>query len=154
MILRPYIPSDFSALYRVEELSFVPPLRFDRRYMRRLVKKSKAAVWVAEVDGQIVGFAIAERSRSREQTVAYIQTIEVLSDFRGRGIATQLLMHIEETVRQAGASILWLHVDSTNSSAVRLYQSQGYVALGREENFYPQGNAAIAFRKQLKPRGL
>lgn len=146
---RPYLALDFAMLYAVEEACFTPPLRFDRPFMRRLLSSRRSSAWVAEDEGQIVGFAIAQVSGGARPLSAYLHTIEVLPDLRRRGVARELLGGVERSVVELGAEVLDLHVDSTNSDAILLYRSRGFVALAREENFYPQGHAAIFFRKKL-----
>ena len=152
MIYRPYRREDFAALYAIEEACFDPPFLFGRGYMRRLVNRSNAATWIAEVEGSLAGFAIAELTRRAEQNEAYIQTIEVLFEQRGRGVGGELLNRLESSARAVAAVSIWLHVDAVNSVAIRLYEAHGYLCEGRQEDFYPQGNAALVFRKLLVPQ--
>ena len=70
---------------------------------------------------------------------------------RGRGIGGELLRRIDDSARDNSAQAIWLHVDSQNGSAIRLYESHGYVCQGRKENYYPQGRAALIYRKPLSP---
>ena len=58
--------------------------------------------------------------------VAYIQTLEVLPERRGRGVGGELLRRIEGSARAAGAQSIWLHVDAENAAAIRLYERHGY----------------------------
>ncbi|MGB8259525.1 MAG: N-acetyltransferase [Terracidiphilus sp.] len=150
MLFRPYADADFEALYTLEELCFQPPLRFTRRYMRSLVARPDAAVWVAARESGLAGFAVAVNSRRRRGVrFAYIETIEVAPDARGLGLGRELLQRLEDSVRASGASFIWLHTDALNGAAIRLYESAGYQCQGREENFYPQGRAALVYRKGL-----
>jgi ribosomal-protein-alanine N-acetyltransferase len=149
VIYRPYTPEDFDALYALEELSFEPPSRFGRRYMRLLVNRTNAAAWIAEEDGRLWGFAIVEWTEKRRGVTAYIQTIEVAPEMRGRGVGGALLGSIESSARAAGAGLIWLHVESTNAAAIRLYEAQGYTCDGRQENYYPHGRAALIYVKRL-----
>ena len=147
MIYRPYTPKDFVALYALEERCFEPPSRFGRRYMRLLVSHSNAATWIAEENGQMAGFAIVEWSSS--EVTAYIQTIEVAPEMRGRGVGRELLGRIEGSARLAGAGLIWLHVEEANAAAVRLYEALGYRCEGRQEDYYPLGRAALIYLKRL-----
>jgi ribosomal-protein-alanine N-acetyltransferase len=147
VIYRLYTPEDFDPLYALEELCFNPPSRFGRRYMRLLVSRSNAATWIAEENGQITGFAIVEWSKSK--VTAYIQTIEVAPEMRGRGVGRELLGRIESTARLAGAGLIWLHVEEANAAAVRLYEARGYRCEGRQEDYYPLGRAALIYLKRL-----
>jgi len=150
MNFRLYQPGDFIQLYAVEEQCFQPPFRFSRAYMRQLVTSAIAATWMAEQDGAIAGFAIVEWSVESNETTAYIQTIEVLAEFRRAGVAGELMRRLEGSAIDAGASLIWLHVDAENKAAQRLYEMHGYSRKGREENYYPRGRAALIYVKQLK----
>jgi ribosomal-protein-alanine N-acetyltransferase len=149
VIYRLYKPEDFDPLYALEERCFEPPSRFGRRYMRLLVSRANAAAWIAEEDGRLWGFAIVEWTEERRGVTAYIQTIEVAPEARGRGVGGALLGRIEGSARAAGARLIWLHVESTNAAAIRLYEAQGYACEGRQENYYPHGRAALIYVKRL-----
>lgn len=150
MLYRLYIPVDFAALYAIEELCFQPPFRFGRRYMRQLLNSSDAATWVAEDEGRMAGFAIVEWTRVPVGRTAYIQTLEVAPEHRGQGIASELLRCIEGSARAVGAEAIELHVDAENAGAIRLYQAQGFLCTGREENYYALDRAALIFGKPLE----
>jgi len=142
---RLYKPEDFAVLYGIEEVCFAPRLRFSRAMMQRLVRRANAATWIAEEEGRMAGFAIVEWNG----VAAYIETIEVLPEWRGRGMAGELLRSVEGSACAADARMIWLHVDAENAGAVRLYERHGYRCEGREENFYPQGRAALVYVKLL-----
>lgn len=146
MHLRLYQPGDFARLYAIEEACFQPPLRFPRAYMRQLVNSSSTAAWVAEDEGSLAGFAIVEWFQS-QQTIAYIETIEVAAEYRRQGIGAELLCRVEDAARGVGAQLIWLHVDAKNASAIHLYEAHGYKHQGREENYYARSRAALIYSK-------
>jgi ribosomal protein S18 acetylase RimI-like enzyme len=150
VIYRPYKPEDFDELYAIEEICFQPPLRFPRRYVRRLAESSDVVTWIAENDAKIAGFSIADFGLDSEGMFAYIQTIEVLPAMRGRGIGNELLRRIENSAHERGALAIWLHVESQNSGAIRLYESHGYRCEGRNDNYYANGRAGLVYRKVLE----
>ncbi len=147
MTYRLYLPQDFEELYAIEEQCFEPLFRFDRRYMRQLVSRQDAVTWIAEEDGRLAGFAVAEWQNRTGQKLAYIVTLEVLAGHRGQGVGGQLLRRLESSARAAGAAAIWLHVDTENAGAMRLYEANGYCSAGREEHFYPLGRAALIYMK-------
>lgn len=110
MNYRRYRREDFAALYAIEEACFASPERFGRRHMRWLVESRRAATWIVEEGGRMAGFAIADWMRGADGTEAYIQTIEVLPEARGRGAGRELLRRIEGSARAAGAERIGLHV--------------------------------------------
>jgi ribosomal protein S18 acetylase RimI-like enzyme len=150
VIYSPYTPEDFDQLYAIEKRCFEPPFRFGRRYMRQLINRANAATWIAEEDGQLKGFGIVVWRKGKGNDVtAYIQTIEVAQESRGKGIGRELLVRIENSARAACAGMIWLHVDAENAAAIRLYETQGYRCERREENYYPLGRVALIYRKRL-----
>lgn len=149
MQYRLYQSDDFIQLYAIEEVCFQPPFRFGRRYMRSLVASPNSITWIAEDEGAMAGFSIIEWGHTNSEVAAYIQTIEVLPIARARGIGAELLRRVEDSVRSAGAQSIWLHVDSQNSGAVRLYERHGYTCEGRKENYYAHGRAALIYRKPV-----
>jgi ribosomal-protein-alanine N-acetyltransferase len=150
VIYRHTISGDFPQIYAIEETCFQPPFRFARRYMRRLLERPGTITWVAEEEGQLAGFAIADCEWEVGGIAAYIQTIEVLPAMRRRGVGAELLRCVEDSARERGVRTIWLHVDAANASAIRLYESHGFVCEGRRESYYPQGRAALIYRKKLE----
>ena len=153
MIYRLYAPGDFAQLYAIEEVCFQPPHRFNRHYMRQLVSSARAATWVAEESDRLAGFAIVEWTQEIGGVVAYIQTIEVAPEWRGRGVGSKLLQRVEESARLANAKAIWLHVDAENRPAIALYQRDGYLCEGKVDHYYGRGRAGLIFAKDL-PREL
>jgi ribosomal protein S18 acetylase RimI-like enzyme len=148
---RRYVPDDFARLYAIEEECFAPLFRFGRRYMRQLLKSANAATWIAETEGGMAGFGIVEWTLDEGQMSAYIQTLEVAPQARRQGgVGSKLLGQAEASARQAGAGVLWLHVDAQNLEAIRMYEAYGYGYEGGEENYYPQGRAALIYAKRLE----
>jgi ribosomal protein S18 acetylase RimI-like enzyme len=147
---RLYKPEDFVALYALEEVCFLPPFRFGRAYMRSAVGRKSAATWIAEdEDGAMVGFAIVHWENRRGGVRAYLETLEVRPDLRGKGAGGELLRQCEESAREAGAEVMDLHVDAENGAAIRLYRAHGFELIGRVEGYYPEGRAAEVYAKRL-----
>jgi ribosomal protein S18 acetylase RimI-like enzyme len=150
VIYRLYNSHDSDELYAIEEVCFKPPQRFGRRYMRQIVESPESATWIAEGEGRMAGFAIADWAEETGAIVAYIQTIEVLPEERGHGIGGELLGRIEASAQAAHAGVIWLHVEHGNNGAIRLYEAHGYLCEGREEEYYGAGRAALIYAKTLE----
>ncbi|MGA9068795.1 MAG: N-acetyltransferase [Terracidiphilus sp.] len=149
MFYRTYQPEDFAQLYALEELCFDPPHRFSRRYMRSLVSRDHSATWIALEEQRLTGFAIVVWAQRKAGITAYIQTIEVAPNGRGTGVGRELLRRLEASASAAGAVLIWLHVEAKNAAAIHLYERQGYQCQGRQENYYPEGRAALLYTKLL-----
>lgn len=152
MIYRLYEPRDFSSLYAIEEVCFQAPLRFTRGYMRQLLAHPNGATWVAEDVERMSGFGVVDWAQETSEVVAYIQTLEVLPEIRGKGVGGELLRRMEGSAWVAGASVCWLHVDAENVGAIRVYERFGYELVGKEEGYYGRGRAALVYSKPLDGR--
>lgn len=149
MLFRRYTADDFPALYAIEERCFEPRFRFGRGYMQHLVANPEAVTWIAEEDGVMAGFAIVAWGRSVRADGGYLQTIEVLPQFRTRGVGQKLMGLAEVSAWSANAENLSLHVDAENDAAIALYEKLGYRRRGRRENYYARGRAALLYTKPL-----
>jgi ribosomal protein S18 acetylase RimI-like enzyme len=86
-------------------------------------------VLVAEIDGQVVGYAaldtMLDSTESREEIYyqyASISDLAVLKSHRNRGIGMALLAECERLARSAGRKWLRLGVHADNEGARRLYE--------------------------------
>lgn len=81
--------------------------------------------WVAWLDGEPVGLCMAD-DRKADGGRAYIRTLGVVPQARGRGIATWLLRSAFAQAAREGRTGVSLGVDSENpTGAVRLYEKAG-----------------------------
>lgn len=149
MHCRLFQPSDFDDLYAIEQVCFQHPERFTRRYMRQLIALRDSATWIAEDSGTMMGFAILEWAQQVSGVVAYIATIEVLPEHRGQGIGAELLRRLEGSANAEQAIAIWLHVDTENTSAIRLYERTGYRNSGRADHYYARNRPAAIYVKDL-----
>ena len=149
MNYRLFQPEDFAALYSIEEVCFLPPHQFSSAYMRQLIRHPDSATWIAESGEGMVGFGLVQWTRDEVGVLAYVQTLEVLPEVRGRGVGGELLRRLEGSVRQLEARFIWLHVDAENRSAIRVYEKHAYQEQGKERDYYGPGKAALIYAKTL-----
>jgi len=127
--LRPAQPHDLDAIARIQGRSSWNPaeyLNFDCR--------------VAEEFGAVVAFLASRETAPGEREILFIA---VDPAERRRGIAKRLLQH--ELRRAPGE--WFLEVRESNLAAIRLYESTGFRAIGRRENYYSEPcESAIVMR--------
>jgi len=82
-------------------------------------------VYVYEQEEKVIGL-IQISPRNKEQTQWHIENIAVLPDYRGRGIAHDLINYVCETYGKKGALRFTLEVDIKNKSVIKLYESLGF----------------------------
>jgi GNAT superfamily N-acetyltransferase len=79
--------------------------------------------FVAEVDGAVVGMALARRS---SPLVGRLTDLYVQPGARGRGVATALVREVTRAFAAVGVEILDLEVTAANSQARAVYQRWGF----------------------------
>lgn len=87
---------------------------------------------VAELDGRVVGYLRFRPPTDLPENahVLAVHGLAVAQDARGRGVATALLRELARVAEERGVRKLTLRVLSTNRSARRLYERQGYAVEG------------------------
>lgn len=68
---------------------------------------------------------------------------------RRGGLGRRLLEQSEEALRALGVSQLFLEVRESNTAARRLYEACGWIEAGLRRDYYPDGETAVLYRKEL-----
>lgn len=87
---------------------------------------------VAECEGEIVAYGIVAMGAGE----AHVLNICVRDEIRGRGVGRQMLMLLIERSSQAGMQDVFLEVRPSNMHAIALYQSVGFIEVGRRRGYY------------------
>lgn len=85
--------------------------------------------FVAFVNGQAVGFALAGLRRQGDQMLGYDAGTAVIAAYRQRGIARQLMQAMLQRLADLGAWRVTLTAVSANQPAIALYQRLGFQVL-------------------------
>lgn len=99
----------------------------DKISLETLAKKiiNNGNVICCYVDGEFAG-QIAFYCNDIGTKRAYFSTLAVIEDFQGKGIAKQLLKKAIELCERSGMETVTLYTHSTNTVAVKMYQSLGF----------------------------
>lgn len=101
--------------------------------------------------GQLLGYTVIYVAVGE----CHILNICVEPDKHGLGLGRMLLRHALECAVDLGAEQSFLEVRPSNVSAIRLYESMGYVQVGRRRDYYPAGDTREdALVYQLDLQGL
>jgi L-amino acid N-acyltransferase len=102
-----------------------------RWFDRYLDEKEPIAVWVAELDGRVVGFtgALPLEGGSRYE----LEPIVVDAALRGRGIGDSLARAVIERAKTDGMRGVEVKPAARNSDAIRFFHSHGFDVLGQLE---------------------
>jgi GNAT superfamily N-acetyltransferase len=106
-----------------------------RRFIEERLQKGDSAIFVARVDGHIVGFTQLYPSFSSVsmKRVWILNDLFVDETYRGHGVAKLLLNAAENCARETGAIRVILSTQISNIAAQKLYESRGYA---KDEEFY------------------
>ena len=85
--------------------------------MKRKIRELE--IWIAELDGTVVGWGAIRRDR--------LEGLYTAPEFAGQGIGTQLLGLLERLMRERG--VLIAHADAS-PNAEEFYRRRGYRAAG------------------------
>jgi ribosomal-protein-alanine N-acetyltransferase len=87
---------------------------------------------VAECEGEIIAYGIVAMGAGE----AHVLNLCVSARARSRGIGRQMLSLLLERSSQAGMQDVFLEVRPSNAHAIALYQSIGFVEVGRRRGYY------------------
>jgi len=90
----------------------------------RFWRKSSDRIYVAE-DGQVVAFLSAEVYHDPVDHI-YLDDFSVTAAYRNKGIGSALIRAAETYAEQIGSRAVILHVEKTNTSAMRFYERLWY----------------------------
>ena len=148
--LRAYREGDALAMFTLDRVCFEQRFRFSLHTMRDFAEAPGAVSVVAEADGAVVGFCIAEV----EGEVVYLVTIDVDPEWRRGGLAQSMVGWIAARAWDKGARRVDLHVFVENEAAIRFYERLGFGLVGTVPGFYGHGSDALYYSRRMGFGGL
>lgn len=88
-------------------------------------------IWIKEVDGERAGSIAVSKM---DDGAAFINFVLVLDEYRGRGIALELMRHLIAHVNDAGIDTIRLETYTCLKHARVMYKNLGFSIASREEN--------------------
>ena len=89
-------------------------------------------LFTAVVADEPVGIGWFELRRRASGTSAWIYDIRLDGDRRGQGLGRALLEALHDSARDLGATSMTLNVFGDNPTAIRLYETSGYVVTAQQ----------------------
>ena len=127
------------------------------RYFRGVLLVPERELFVARLDGVIVGSAQLARPPRNNEAQAFSATLMhafTAPYARGYGLARLLTTRVEDGARALGYQVLNLDVRETQEAAIRLYERLGYQRWGEHPCYARVGGRTIRgiyFHKLLQP---
>jgi ribosomal protein S18 acetylase RimI-like enzyme len=146
-IIRAATKDDLDALEAIEQRCFSGD-KLSRRSFKSLIKPGAHSSSVILSNGVPSGYSIALFRTGT--SLARLYSVALDPDFRGQGLAQQLLAHAETQARERDCLFMRLEVRVDNPAAIALYEKLGYLAFDRSEDYYEDGCTALRFEKRLQ----
>ncbi len=150
-IVRFSIKRDFTAILMLERELFHEPM--GRMLMSHLLRQYGDQFWfVSDVDNDGIVDTYVLAGIDKPHTL-HIFSIAVRKKYQRMGYAYQILSYlINEAIKTNDMykiKKIVLEVKMQNKRALQLYQSLGWVIIGREENYYDDGSTALKMSYEL-----
>ena len=106
---------------------------YETGYLNKFFTGGDDWICVAECNGTIIGYIAIEVHNEPEKFV-YLDDISVSEAFRSQGIGSALIKKAESYAAEKNAAYIALHVEVSNTSALKLYARLGYSVRRNEAN--------------------
>lgn len=136
---REMVPDDAAAVEAVEKACFSVPWSRESFWREAQNQRTAYRLAVDEKTGRVAGYVGCWVIDDEAQ----ITNVAVHPDYRGQGISRRLLENLIAVIRERGAERLTLEVRPSNTAALNLYTSLGFVDCGRRPHYYEDGEDAI-----------
>lgn len=146
MIIRRALRTDLEAIFALEQRCFSYD-QIGKRSFAHLLKQQSSLFWCAELDGQLVGYAIVlTRKNSRKWRLYSLATAP---EARGKGVARGLVAAWLQEAKQQAIQILSLEVKCDNKAAIQLYRQIGFEVVDVLPSYYSDGSDGYRMQQTL-----
>jgi len=148
-LIRHATSRDFPTLLSLDEACFPPEIAYDCYDLNHMMSRPGAQTLVLEEEGKICAFLLVEMDRTRK--TATLVTLDVYSEHRRKGYASDLLSRSEQILRGQGITAYILQVDTSNEAAIAFYRKNGFETDRLLRKYYPGSRDAWQMVKKLPP---
>lgn len=136
---REMVPDDAAAVEVVEKACFSVPWSRESFWREAQNQRTAYRLAIDEKTGRVAGYVGCWVIDDEAQ----ITNVAIHPDYQGQGISRRLLENLIAVIRERGAGRLTLEVRPSNTAALKLYTSLGFVDCGRRPRYYEDGEDAI-----------
>ena len=143
--LRPMTEADLPRILQIELASYEHPWSIGNFTDSLHVGYS---MWVREAEGEIIGYYVMMAAAGE----AHLLNLTIAPDWRRHGLGRDLLDHCVARARDHQADCLFLEVRASNTVAIALYHSRGFIDLAVRRSYYPTVDGredALIMKKDL-----
>jgi ribosomal protein S18 acetylase RimI-like enzyme len=165
--LKRFNDSDLNALCEATDAAIIdgggfgwvnpPGRRALETYFRGVLLVPERELFVARLNGEIVGSAILVRPPRNNEAQAFAASLMhsyIAPYARGHGLARMLTQAVEDRARELGYHVLNLDVRETQTVAIAMYESHGYVRWGAHPEYALVRGKSVTglfYYKRLRP---
>lgn len=135
------------ALAKLHEESFLIP--WNEKGFHDLLSVAGTQAWISGAASLPMGMIVCRALGEQYEII----TLAVSPDWRGRGLARQLLAQATAHARETGAKSMFLEVSENNRVAHDFYEHAGFAIISRRKDYYrePDGSYrdALVMRHEL-----
>ena len=131
LLIRRMVSEDVDAVTAIEQATFAMPWSRES-FVREMEKNVAARYLVAERNGRVIGYAGAWVILDE----SHITNIAVAEAERGKGVGRALVEALMRYISNLGAAYATLEVRVSNLRAQRLYESVGFIRVGKRKRYY------------------
>jgi ribosomal-protein-alanine N-acetyltransferase len=145
-LVRPMLESDLPRIHRIELASYEYPWTLGNF---RDSLNAGYSVWVLEAEGEVIGYYVLMAGAGE----AHLLNMTIAPIWRRHGLGRELLEHCLALGRTHRAESLFLEVRPSNTAALALYHSSGFVDLAVRRQYYPGRNGredALVMKRVIK----
>ena len=128
--LRPMADTDIGDILQIECAAYAFP--WNRNIFKGCLRENYCCR-VAELDGQIAGYAIMSMGADE----AHLLNLCVDPGRHGMGLGDHLLNFMLDFAQTHNAVTTFLEVRPSNAAARQFYEKRGFVEVGARPNYYP-----------------
>lgn len=129
----------YSAMITMAQIEFMLAGRYTPERLRRYIDADDRWLELLTVDGVPVGYCSYALTDTPQEMK--LQELYLLPDYRGRGLGSFMLQHVETQARTRGCTALMLTVNKGNTDAIAIYRHAGFNV--REEAVFDIGNGFV-----------
>jgi ribosomal protein S18 acetylase RimI-like enzyme len=118
---------DLDAMLEIDRVAFPAFWRFDNLSLVESTQATPTSNVFVIKDGNegIAGFAVVGYGHA----ISYLQRVAVHPDWQGQGMGRSLVRAAGRSARRHGSKAILLNTQFDNTSAIGLYEAEGYVQL-------------------------
>jgi ribosomal-protein-alanine N-acetyltransferase len=122
--IRKFRGSDLGLLYDIDRTCFPVHMAYSRAELLFYLRHPSSICRIAELDGTVIGFAVALMA---PHSRAHVVTIDVIPEARRNRVGTLLMETLHAAFRESDVVRVRLEVAAADTGAQHFYQRLGYV---------------------------